>query len=300
MKALIYILTTLFMMGNLSAQKVGIGTTNPLSTLHVISPSANQEVAKFQSNGTNSYISVGYGLNNACFGYDDYKGWAGTQGPANFAIKTGGIDRMFFMDGTGNVGIGTINPLERLDVSGNIKAIGATLTGNFNCTNATMSTLTTSSAAITGGLMVGGAVNMGSFIANGNGQIIGNLTATQNATVFGTLTVSSIVQSPTNLVSFQNGFSNYGGVFGYVTYVKDKQGWVHLSGMVQIPVSYDDGLMFFLPAGYIPEYQNAFMAFNASNNSIARIDINSGGYVILEPGITGFISLCGISFKAVN
>ncbi|MBQ4820255.1 hypothetical protein [Aquimarina sp. MMG016] len=102
--------------------KFGIGTSNPKKRFHISAPSddgialssGNAILGETGSgtftqllfwNGTNSYYgrsATGAGINNHYF-------------------RTGGIDRMI-INSNGNVGIGTTNPTEKLQVNGNISA----------------------------------------------------------------------------------------------------------------------------------------------------------------------------------
>ena len=88
--------------------KVGIGTNNPDTTLDVngnfrISNSGS-EYHRFESNGFTAYTPV--------------------------RIKQGGIERFTFNNISGNLGIGTTTPSEKLDVVGTIQSTGFKLTTN--------------------------------------------------------------------------------------------------------------------------------------------------------------------------
>jgi hypothetical protein len=120
---------------------VGIGTTNPLSLLMVGSPAANtssyitfgKRIATSETNlpfiGQND--ADGNGNNDlglgACSSGGDVIIYAGNANPF-----TSNVERLRVAAG-GNVGIGTTNPSQKLEINGNV-AIGSTLI-NHHSTN---------------------------------------------------------------------------------------------------------------------------------------------------------------------
>jgi hypothetical protein len=94
----------------LDGSNVGIGTTSPLSRLHVVSREIN--------NGANKGIRI-----ENYNGTKDYSIRTGVSGSENTSLafydETAGANRMVIASG-GNVGIGTTNPNHKLDVDGNI------------------------------------------------------------------------------------------------------------------------------------------------------------------------------------
>lgn len=111
-------------MSNSFAQNNGINTTNPLAPLHI---TADFEIVRLQ--GSTPYIS----FYNSSATYQGYL-WApgsridlGSASGSNLpvTISPGLLASTYFLP-NGNVGIGGVsNPLERLDVAGNIKFSGA-------------------------------------------------------------------------------------------------------------------------------------------------------------------------------
>lgn len=113
--------------------KVGIGTTIPNAKLDVISSSisSDTQIGEFAAPG--STAGVGY----VTFG-SGYVGWDYTYGGLAINAQTaggsiGGIFVKRIDSGHSNIGIGTMNPGYKLDVSGDIRASGSirgNLTGN--------------------------------------------------------------------------------------------------------------------------------------------------------------------------
>jgi hypothetical protein len=91
---------------------VGIGTTNPSTALDV---SKGGFVAKFGliSSGCDNYIRF-VGTTNA---FD-----VGARADGTFGIADSGVAYRFIITQSGNVGIGTTNPAEKLSVNGKIRA----------------------------------------------------------------------------------------------------------------------------------------------------------------------------------
>jgi hypothetical protein len=121
--------------------KVGIGTTNVLDTLHVHTTSLDivngnaiygQTMAGIkitESQNTNASVGIWFGTGTSH--------WSGISGQRSNYLSTWGTDLRFYthedatndltytrerlrITSSGNIGIGTTNPLEKLDVRGNI------------------------------------------------------------------------------------------------------------------------------------------------------------------------------------
>jgi len=110
---------------NPASGKVGIGTTTPSYLLHLngldpviqLSSTASQPYAAIRGNG-DSWL-FGY---NGLADYEDIS--IGTQdgtGYRTITLATGGNAKMKIL-ANGNIGIGTLNPGEKLSVNGNIRA----------------------------------------------------------------------------------------------------------------------------------------------------------------------------------
>jgi len=97
--------------------------------------------------------------------------------------------------------------------------------------------------------------------------------------------------------SLLNGWENYGGSFTPASYWKDKNGVVHITGLVKNGTSY---IIFQLPAGYRPAETEIFALTNSAYN-VTRIDVRISGDVVISQGLhTTWMTLAGITFKAYS
>ena len=98
-----------------STGNVGIGTTSPLSRLHVVSREIN--------NGANKGIRI-----ENYNGSQDYSFRTGVSGYNNSSLaiydETAGVNRIV-IESNGEVGIGSIAPSQKLHVSGSARVTGA-------------------------------------------------------------------------------------------------------------------------------------------------------------------------------
>lgn len=98
-------------------------------------------------------------------------------------------------------------------------------------------------------------------------------------------------------VSYQNSWVNYGGAtYAPVTYFKDKNGMVHLRGLMKSGTC--GSTAFTLPAGYRPAYRLIFPSITAS--SVGRLDVLADGTVLPDPTMCNnlYFSVEGVTFRA--
>jgi hypothetical protein len=112
-----------------------------------------------------------------------------------------------------------------------------------------------------------------------------------------------IVNEAYILASLQNGWTNYSGVTGYqrAGYWKDKNGVVHLAGLIKGGTTTNGTVLFTMPLGYRPANQHINIVFGSGSgiSSATRVDVLADGTVRGQTNLdAGWTSLAGISFKA--
>lgn len=116
-----------------------------------------------------------------------------------------------------------------------------------------------------------------------------------------------IINEPMNVAVLQNGWSHYSGLNGMyppASYWKDKNGVVHITGMIG-GGSLSSGLrLFSLPAGYRPAQKEIHYMYNpGTTHDHTRVDIFPEGYVQLVYSTntnTNYIVLSNVSFRAAQ
>jgi hypothetical protein len=149
----------------------------------------------------------------------------------------------------------------------------------------------------TGRLGIGTANPTQALDVNGGARVSQNLSAGGSLTVGGVWQPGAIGQEAVQAPALQNDWVNYGLGFANAGFYKDKEGRVHLHGLIKdgdIGTSIE---LFLLPAGYRPAATLQFRADNDRNG--ARIEITAAGKVIAN-GVTNkvYLNLSGISFRA--
>ena len=121
------------------------------------------------------------------------------------------------------------------------------------------------------------------------------LSALDKVEIVGSLVVGNIIQASWGAVSFLNNWKNYGGTFSTARYFKDKNGIVHLTGLINGGAG--GATAFTLPTGYRPD--SNMLAFGLyANNGLSKIELMIDGRVIPTQSAGAYwISLEGISFR---
>lgn len=317
--------------------RVGIGTTYPNCTFHVLSNNVDIESARFVNGGGTNQILIGNGTAMVGWALNNQKCWLNNTSGIDFAIQTNAVDRLFVQNGTGNIGMGTNAPTATLHVlspttmdqvarfepgggfNGYIKVgsgnnsvdLGSDFYKSYLSTSGSQDFVISTSGTerihiknSTGSVGIGTDNPSAKLTVLGNSNLQGTLVTTgevsllTNCTINGNLTVGSILQPDRIPVTWYNNnfFHNLGSPYEDVTYYKDKENRVHLSGIVET-VGSQTGTMFILPSGFRPLGNQVFAQMTNSGN-IIRINVNSTGNVTIQGSLNGWVTMDGISFRA--
>lgn len=98
--------------------------------------------------------------------------------------------------------------------------------------------------------------------------------------------------------AFQNGWVNFGGIYGTAAFRKDPFGTVYLKGMVKSGTLGSN--IYVLPVGYRPAARGIFASLGS--NAVARIDVDSDGSVFVNATLasSAWMTLNGITFRAAE
>lgn len=106
----------------------------------------------------------------------------------------------------------------------------------------------------------------------------------------------ALIQEQKQTPELLNGWANFSTDYEPASYWKDKNGIVHISGVIKDGVIENGTVLFQLPENYRPDKQEIFATI--SYNAMCQIDVKTDGSVCVQyGGNTNWLSLCGISFK---
>ncbi len=216
----------------------------------------------------------------------------GTHSDVELDPGAGGTAAMIIKRGTGNVGVGTTNPADKLDVAGNLRILTGSNPIRFTAGWTGFPDPVTNQAEICNDT---GTYKTLMIVGNKSAGLGRRVSVWDRLEVNGNIAISGeIIQEDWKAPTFENSWQNYAG-YNPAGYFIDKLGIVHLRGLVKLGVI--GASIFTLPAGYRPEYRE-LQAIQQNPNTIGRCDITSDGKVIPMAGDNGWFSLDGITFRA--
>lgn len=277
-----------------SGGNVGIGTTNPQAKLEVVGGDIRWAGSTLNADQGGS-IELG-GLGNTPGGgspYIDFH-FAGLTQDFNTRIQNDGNGRLTVnanvFQATGNVGVGTAAPAQKLHVVGNIFFGGS---GGAD----TIST--------PGRFHIDGPELL--YILNRSGLIVGKeWGGNGNVHIQGRLVVDGgIACEPKQTPAFGAGWGNYGAGWCAVSFYKDSFGIVHMEGLASKLSGVPGGgqTILTLPAGYRPAAPLIFAVQCGEPNGVGRVDVWPDGRVAFTSGPVGesdYQSLSTVHFRAAE
>lgn len=132
-------------------------------------------------------------------------------------------------------------------------------------------------------------------------SLSGGLTASAGGTLTGTFAGTGTLTSETVVAPLlENSWVNFGGVHRTAGYWKDREGLVHLRGVIKNGTTTNGTILFILPVGYRPATTERFPASSEDSvgtRTLTQVAIQSDGAVAFLIGANGYLSLSGISFR---
>jgi hypothetical protein len=277
---------------------VGIGTTAPTGLLHVAGianlsgvkvqgvAARNDPVLSITTTGT---AGGSAGMNQGLLVNLVGNGGVGANTETLADFQQGGVSRLF-VRGDGNVGIGTSNPAGKLTVSDGTDAISVNPGKYWNG-----SSMISATGWVNVDVPGTSNVNFSDNVTFTGGNVgIGSTSPTAALDVVGNVNISgSITQEAWIAPTFQNSWTNYGATWETAGYYKDKQGVIHMKGLVRNGTA--STAIFTLPTGYRPNLDRHLNVL--SNDKACILYVYANGTVVPHSGCsTTWISL-EVSFR---
>jgi hypothetical protein len=140
----------------------------------------------------------------------------------------------------------------------------------------------------------------GSDIAFGHGTSV-TMTETMRIKGNGDVNITGKINNEAFIVpTLLNNWVNYDVPNGYATaaYYKDKENRVQLKGLIKDGLTSNGTVLFNLPVGYRPTEIMIFVVVNG--DSFGRVDVYTSGDVKIVSGGNSYLSLDGITFRAMQ
>ena len=185
-----------------------IGTTNNFPVTFKVNNATKMLLNTNGSFQLNNFGGTGMGIvqydNNGVFTQLPYSNSSyvlfgnGTFGPISFPNSgwTASGSNLFY-NGSGNIGIGTNNPLFKVDVLGNLRVTGTVFTTGVVITDAVSAdTATLGNTNVTGTITVGGDLGLGTLTPSAKLDVIGTMNVTGNSSFFDKIQTRRITPLP--------------------------------------------------------------------------------------------------------
>lgn len=218
----------------------------------------------------------------------------------NFSFATGvntiASGTASFASGSNTNASGIVSMATGFDVSSpSACEVAVGLYGTTYTTNGQNTIITTDRVfSIGNGTSTSNRSNALTVLKNGNSGF-GLDNPSEKIDVNGNLKISGkIINEAWQTPTLINGWVNFGSPFETSGFYKDKEGVVHLKGVIKNGVTFP---AFQLPEGYRPSKQKIFTAIY--NDTIGRLDVDEYGSVFppLNAPPNSYISLEGVSFR---
>jgi hypothetical protein len=265
--------------GNGNIDSLGIGTVDPLNRLTVV--------------GKANIDSLGIGIATPSASFD-VNGTALFRGGNTNTIGGPMVAGVEFF--TGRTSTGTLNAGQ---TTADIAFDYGGTDGGFRHFISTRHNNAANSPSNSIDFYINNSSSLNGSSAPGTGNVLSLSVNATGVIIQDTLFVAHIQQEPIILATLLNGWVNNGGVVAPVSFYKDREERVYLSGTMRNGSLSAGFSLLQLPVGYRPAASEFFSVHN--NNTTAQIRIDPNGAIVLwGPANNTGLSLSGVSFRAAN